>query len=317
MLDALTLGQIRTFVAIAEAGSFRAGAARLLRAQSAVSHAIASLEAQLEVTLFDRSGHRPALTPQGRALLEDARAVLLRVDALRARARGLGMGLELSLPIVVDTLFPLPAIAEALKVMNTRHPPVQARVSVAPMGEPLAALCDGRCTLGITVGEDFRDPRVALEALATVTVVPVAAASHALADHARRGQEIALPVLSEHLQVVLEDPSLLSQGRDFGVLSTKTWRVNTQDAKHTLIKAGVGWGRLPSWAVQPDLDEGQLVKLNVPALGKNGESTLQAFLAHRTDQALGPAARTLREALLGNCAADHQVGQAGAGRPPS
>ena len=58
MLDALTLDQMRTFVAVAEAGSFRAAAGRLSRIQSAVSHAIASLEVQLGVTLFDRSGRR-------------------------------------------------------------------------------------------------------------------------------------------------------------------------------------------------------------------------------------------------------------------
>ncbi len=47
MLDNLTLDQIRVFVAIADSGSFRAAATRLARVQSAVSHAIANLEAEL------------------------------------------------------------------------------------------------------------------------------------------------------------------------------------------------------------------------------------------------------------------------------
>lgn len=302
MLDALTLGQIRTFVAIAEAGSFRAGAARLLRAQSAVSHAVASLESHLGVTLFERAGHRPVLTPAGRALLEDARAVLLRVDALRARARGLGMGLELTLPVVVDTLFPLPAAAAALARVQAAYPALQVHLSVAPLGGPLAALREGRSVLGIMVGEDFRDPRIVLEALATVTLVPVAAATHALALAARAAPAeggIDAAALAEHVQVVLEDPSALSDGRDFGVLSPRTWRVTTQEAKQALIRAGAGWGRLPLWSVQRELDEGLLVKLPIAALGGRGEATLHAYLAHRSDQALGPAARALRDALLG------------------
>jgi DNA-binding transcriptional LysR family regulator len=45
MLDALTLDQTRTVVAVAEGGSFRAGAGRLSRVQSAVRHAIGNLEA--------------------------------------------------------------------------------------------------------------------------------------------------------------------------------------------------------------------------------------------------------------------------------
>ena len=76
MLDALTLDQLRTFVAVAEAGSFRAGAKRLSRVQSAVSHAIGNLEAELGVILLDRSSHRPTLTSDGRVLLADGRAIL-------------------------------------------------------------------------------------------------------------------------------------------------------------------------------------------------------------------------------------------------
>jgi len=107
MLDAMTLDQIRTFVTVADSGSFRSGAARLLRVQSAVSHAIANLEAELELQLFDRSGYRPVLTPEGEALLAHARDILLRADAMRARARALGAGVELELALVVDTLFPI------------------------------------------------------------------------------------------------------------------------------------------------------------------------------------------------------------------
>src|SRR5215813_5230235 len=99
MLDALTLDQMRAFVAVAEYGSFRAGAGRLSRVQSAVSHAIGNLENQLRIPLFDRSGHRPTLTSEGRALLADVRAILVKVDSMRARARGFGGGVELGLAI--------------------------------------------------------------------------------------------------------------------------------------------------------------------------------------------------------------------------
>ena len=118
MLDALTLDQLRTFVAIAEARSFRAAAGRLSRVQSAVSQAIANLEGELGIRLFDRSGYRPALTPEGRALLADARAILLKVDTMRARARGLGEGLELTLAIALDPQFPLGVAAAALKDLH-------------------------------------------------------------------------------------------------------------------------------------------------------------------------------------------------------
>jgi DNA-binding transcriptional LysR family regulator len=167
MLDALTLDQMRTFVAVAEAGSFRAAAVRLSRVQSAVSHAIGNLEAQLGVTLFDRSGHRPTLTPEGRALLADARAILLKVDTMRARARGLGEGLELRLAIALDPQFPLGLAAAALKDLHDAYPSVSVWIWTAPLGAAIVALREGRCALAITAAE-IPDPRVELEALSLV-----------------------------------------------------------------------------------------------------------------------------------------------------
>lgn len=294
MLDALTLDQIRMFVTVAEAGSFRSGATRLLRAQSAVSHAIANLETQLGVHLFDRSGHRPTLTLAGQALLEDAHAVLLKVDFMRARARGLGEGVEVELSLVVDTLYPLHIVAAALKALRDAQPSVRLRLAIEPLGGPLQALRNKRCDLAIMAGEDFLDPRIDTEALQSVPIVAVAAANHPLA---RRRKALTGVDLADHVQIVLEDPTALSEGRDFGVLSPQTLRVGTQDAKHALILAGVGWGRLPQWAVARELADKQLVPLAATALGPQGVAHVQTYLAHRTDRTLGVAATALRGAL--------------------
>ena len=54
-----TLDQLQIFHAVAESGSFSAAARRLNRTQSVISYAIANLEAQLEVKLFDRDWRAP------------------------------------------------------------------------------------------------------------------------------------------------------------------------------------------------------------------------------------------------------------------
>lgn len=294
MLDALTLDQLRMFVTIADAGSFRAGAKRLLRAQSAVSHAIANLEHQLGSTLFDRRGHRPVLTAAGRALLEDARIVLLKVDVMRARARGLNAGLEIELSIVVDALYPLPVVAAALKEVHDALPTVRLHLTVEPLGGPLQALRDQRCDLAIMAGDDFFDARIETEALQPIAIVAVAASDHVLA---RGNKKLNNAVLAEHLQIVLEDPTVLSAGRDFGVLSMQTLRVGTQDAKRALIIEGLGWGRLPRWTIERELNQAQLVPLAVPAFGPEGVAHTSTYLAYRTDRELGVAAMALRQAL--------------------
>src|ERR1700685_3300218 len=105
MLDAVTLDQLRTFIAAADEGSFSAAGRRLRRAQSVVSKTLSNLEGQFGVKLFDRSGHLPVLTDQGRALLAGARAVAGDVDLLKARAKSLAGGLEPELSLAVDVMF--------------------------------------------------------------------------------------------------------------------------------------------------------------------------------------------------------------------
>lgn len=297
MLDALTLDQIRTFVAIADSGSFRSAAHKLSRVQSGVSATIANLEDTLGVKLFDRSGYKPALTAQGQVLLGNARDIILRVDVLRAQARGFAHGVETELAISVDTLFPMQEVARAISRLRHDYPAVAVRVWSEAMGGPLDALRNSRCALAVMVGEDFRDPRIKFEPLISISQVAVVASCHPLAlRHA--GHPMELMDVADHLQIVLTDPSDISPGRDFGVVSSRTCRVNSQDTKHNLILGGAGWGQLPYWLVKGGLEQGTLVRLNVSAMGLNGEVTSSAYVAHRRDEALGPAAQKLADLLI-------------------
>ncbi len=64
-----------------------------------------------------------------------------------------------------------------------------------------------------------------------------------------------------------------------------------------MILAGLGWGRLPFWLIERDLREGRLVRVRTKALGRKSQVVWEAYLAHRLDEPLGPAARVFREAL--------------------
>lgn len=296
MLDALTLDQMRTFATVVRAGSFRAGAQQLHRVQSAVSFAIANLEEQLGVALFDRSGYRPVLTPAGQALLEDVRAVLARVDALKARARELEQGVELKLSVAFDTLFPTGLAAEALAAMHRRYPGVAVRIEYTSLGGTLEALRTRRCSAAVVV-LDHIDDEISRRFLMRLTTVAVVAATHSLAKQARRRGIDLERTIAEHLQVVVEDPTSVTAGRDFGVISPNTWRTGDMHSKLELLRAGVGWGSLPIWLVKGDLESGRLLRLPAKKLGAAGESVYDAFFSHRSDQALGLAARYLGECL--------------------
>ena len=86
MLDALTLDQMRIFVAVVDEGSFSAAARKLGRVQSAVSQSIAALEQELGIALFDRTGKAPTPTAAGVALARDARRLIAGAAEFRKRA---------------------------------------------------------------------------------------------------------------------------------------------------------------------------------------------------------------------------------------
>jgi DNA-binding transcriptional LysR family regulator len=260
MLDGVSLDQLRTFLAAVDEGSFSAAGRRLGRAQSVVSQTLANLEGQLGVRLFDRGGRRPVLTEPGRALLPEARAAVAGMDRFKARARALSGGLEPELSVVVDVMFPIGVLTEAVSAFQEAFPDTPLRLYVEALGAVLPPVLDGRCAFGVIGSLPTAPPTLATEWLRPVEMAMVAAAVHPLASH--RGP-IPARVLARHVQLVLTDRSELSQGREFGVLASRTWRLADLGAKHAFLVAGLGWGSMPLHMVEADLARGALVALRL------------------------------------------------------
>ena len=73
----MNLRHLEIVEAVAETGSFTGAAKKLFITQSAVSHAVAELEAQAGTALFDRLPKGVSITPCGRSLLEESRGILI------------------------------------------------------------------------------------------------------------------------------------------------------------------------------------------------------------------------------------------------
>ena len=282
-----SLDQLRVFVAVIDAGGF-AHAARLLhRTQSVISYTIANLEEQLNVVLLDRSKRKPELTEAGRALLADARAVALQVDAMRCRAKALAGGLEAEVSLAVDVMFPTSVLVSVLEAFQLQFPTVALRLRVEAMGALTQLVLDGLCHVGIA-GWMASTP-IAIERIAAgdVRMMPVAAPQHPLASAAT---PIPTSVAREHTQLVLSDRSVLTEGQDFGVIALRNWRLGDLGSKHELLRAGLGWGNMPESMVREDLASGRLVHLNM------GDGNLVQYPIHliqRSDAHAGQAGQWL------------------------
>jgi len=287
-----TFDQLRIFLAVVDAGSFAGAARRLNRAVSVISYGIANLEAQLGLVLFDREATRkPTLTGAGRALLADIRTIDAGVDGLRARVKGLLDGLEAEVVLAVDVMLPSARLAQVLRDFAQQFPTVQLRLHVEALGAVTALVLDG--TAGLGLSGPLAAEAEAIEAVpaGSTQMIPVAAPGHPLAQLSAIGAGEA----RDHVQLVLSDRSRLTEGRDFGVIGRKTWRLADLSAKHALLREGVGWGNMPLAMVAADLASGALVRLALPD-PPGGGYLLSAIW--RRDCPPGPAAAWLRDRFV-------------------
>ncbi|MGI2032408.1 LysR family transcriptional regulator [Rhizobium panacihumi] len=293
-----TLDQLQVFLAVAETGSFSAAARRLNRAQSVVSYTIANLEAQLEMSLFERSGRQPKLTEEGRAMLADARRIVADLQLMRARAKSIKQGLEAELTMAISVMVPADAVVVELREFRARFSSVSLNLHVGELGMVMDMVSSGRADIGLGGAMLSKDDTLVAEKIGHSFMLPVAASDHPLAQIDR---PLTLSDVREEVQMVVTDASGLTNGRDFNVLSFKTWRVSDIATKHQLIKGGLGWGGLPASLVRQDLADGRLVALKLDAY-QQGEYPLYAM--HKASHPLGPAASWLVEAFkvrLSNC----------------
>lgn len=296
-----TLDQLRIFLTIVDTGSF-AGAARALgRAVSVISYGVANLEAQLGVTLFDREGTRkPQLTVAGRALLAEARAIAQGVDGLRAKVKGLLDGLEAEVDLAVDVMVPPERLAAVLRGFAAEFPTVQLRLHVEALGAVSAMVLARTATIGVSGPLAAEVPEIDGKVAGATLLVPVAAPDHPLG----RMTEILPGAGRDYIQLVLSDRSGTTAGRDFGVVSPKTWRLADLGAKHALLREGIGWGNMPLPMIEGDLAAGTLVRLTMP---DHPGGAYRFTAIWRRDTPPGPAARWLLDQFVALGAPDAEA----------
>ena len=200
----MTFTQLEIFSLVVELRGFTAAALQLSISQSAVSHAIKSLERELGVDLLERGKASVELTEVGRQLLTRAREMLGLAEAMRqeaAAARGLKRGsLRIGSFGPTSSLKLLPAILDAY---SRAYPDIEVRVEEGDDDAVVQWLQERRVDAGFVVlpHEGFDTVELAQDQL--VALVP------------RRSALAKRPALS--LESLCAEPFILS-GAGFGPL---------------------------------------------------------------------------------------------------
>lgn len=158
----LDLSKLETFLEAAEHLSFSEAARHLHLTQPTVSHHIKSLEEDLEVKLFHRSGKGLQLTEAGRLLLPWAHKVMHDSIELQKIMDGLQGGIAGSLRIACSTTagkYILPQLAARFSQL---HPNIQVSILRCTPEDILPRLLEGKADLGV-LSHEMRDESLEMQ----------------------------------------------------------------------------------------------------------------------------------------------------------
>jgi len=288
-----TLDQLLALEAIHRLGSFAAAAKSLHRATSAVSYSIKSLEDALEVTLFDRSGHRAVLTPEGTLILAEAGRVIQQARRLEQVGRELQSGAEPLLQIVLDGILPMTPLMRAMHGFTERKLPTQVRLMVEYLNGVTDRFEETHADIMMVLDYEG-DQELSATALPHVEMYLVAHKDHPL----NQGEKtLTRDDLADHVELIVADSAKKPRGATHRLFlgSPHVFQLSDFHSKTQALLGGVGYGWLAGHLADEHIQSGELVRI---PFEEGSVHTFEPHLVHRKDPPIGPSGRLFMELFL-------------------
>jgi DNA-binding transcriptional LysR family regulator len=280
----LTFEALEMIDAIDRLGSFGRAASALGRVPSAVTYSVRKLEEDLDTLIFDRRGYRATLTPAGRLLLEEGRALLERAQQLQGEIAQTAKGWELELRIALDAILPWSWLEPHVAAYYREACPARLRISEEALAGSWDALADNRVDMVIgATGDVPNSTQFAAQPLFDVKFAYCVSPHHPLA---RANEPIATEDVARFRAIAIADTSRKLPLRTTGLLSGQDRLVvPSMRAKIDAQVAGIGGGYLATWFAKPEIKTGTLVEKRVDQ-AKPEASLVVAWRANARGRAL-------------------------------
>jgi DNA-binding transcriptional LysR family regulator len=289
---AFSSDNIAIFLAVLDHGSFSAAARALGRVPSAVSMAIAHLEAELDLQLFERSSREVRPTESARALEAEARQMAGQLRRLQAHALSLHQGLEQRLTLAIAPELLSAAWSDPLARLAEEFPSLEVEVLSAPQADALRMLHDGAAQLALIYERARVDERESFQELGSEMLVAVISPQHPLARERNGHFRLEDLVDMRQIAIVSRDTQAAGEEADQRVLiSRKVWRTDSHLATLRLVQAGLGWAYLPKRLAAPMLDSGELLGIGFAHM--SNQVRLWVDVVWVNDRPLGLGAKRL------------------------
>jgi len=258
----VTLESLRLLDAIDRQGSFAAAAKELCVVTSSITHAIHNLEANLGLTLFDRTGRTARFTSKGRALLESGRQLLTRSATFDDEVQLIATGWEPRLVIAMDQVIHINPLAPVIDEFFKVAPQTSLFIKREAAAGSWDALMSARADL--IVGAPAGGPPGGGYESALLfedSFVLTVASHHPLASRTGR---ISNEEIAQCRSVVVGDTARSMPYLPYGLQDSRLClSVPDPVAKLDAILLGIGCGFMRSLVAQPLVSQGRLAILDV------------------------------------------------------
>ncbi|MDO9277810.1 MAG: LysR family transcriptional regulator [Polaromonas sp.] len=235
---------LTAFAEAATLGSFSAAARKLGKSQSTVSSAIANLEIDLGLSLFDRSSRKPTLTDHGRVMLGKVQEILAASDRLDLSASQLGGGLEAKLSVVWSDTYQSDGFEVMLTAFEQRFPDLEFECLIAEHGDLVALVQSGRAHIGVVGAQAVYPSDIGSATIAEQSEITLFVAS----NHALAGLKDITPEVLAHYRELRLDTY---QGRADRLTpaAPRSWSASSYLMLLEMAVLGFGWAAIPRWMV--------------------------------------------------------------------
>lgn len=257
----MEIRQLRAFVAIAESGTFTAGALRVHITQAAISMQIRQLETEVGARVFVRAPRNVILTEAGEHLLQRARLILREHDsaleeiaALAGAERGrLRIG-SASAMVLTDQL------PKILKEIRKQHPGAEISVMSGTSEALVEQILGGELDIAfVSLPVDVRG--IQTERLSEDQLVAIASPRHKLAKqrtisaYTLAGERLILGERGGNTRRLIDQ--FFAQA---GVSLHVSMELSRQQAIRRMVEEDMGVGIVPLQSVKDEVEKGKIVR---------------------------------------------------------
>ncbi|HCG8609430.1 LysR family transcriptional regulator [Vibrio parahaemolyticus] len=258
MQSPITLEALHILDAIDRRGSFAAAANELDRAPSSLSYQIQKLEQDLDINIFDRSGHKALFTEAGKLILERGRAILQASEKLVNDATLLANGWELDITVAFDGIIPISnffQMVDALAEVSSTRIRLQEEI----LAGSWESLNTGRADLLVCPSLDTLPQEVKAEKIGKMSMIWVAATEHYV--HKRSG-EFNDSAREKYRIIAIADTAREQPALSINIIQKQPrLTVTNFTAKVEALTAGLGIGTLPRQIALPLIEKGVLKQI--------------------------------------------------------